>query len=95
MASSLVTARTAIKDRNNQVIAQTPPGALAELCGSTVEEFGRLEEGELTLRMMSTVVPAGYALAFACRVREGMERSFAAVVTLEYATWKDHKPGVE
>jgi beta-galactosidase len=55
----IVTARTAIKDRNNQVIAQTPPGALAELCGATVEEFGRLEEGELTLRMMSTIVPAG------------------------------------
>jgi beta-galactosidase len=35
-------ARTATRDRNNHVIAQTPPGLLAELFGVTVEEFGVL-----------------------------------------------------
>ncbi len=36
----VVGARTASKDLNNHVVAQTLPGALAELCGVTVEEYG-------------------------------------------------------
>ena len=55
----LVTARTAIKDRNNQVISRTPPGLLAELCGVTVEEFGRLEEGALSVQLGGAPVPSG------------------------------------
>lgn len=37
----IVGARTATKDSNNHVIAQTPPGCLRHLCGITVEEFGK------------------------------------------------------
>jgi beta-galactosidase len=33
--------RTATKDLNNHVIAQTPPGVLASLAGITVEEYGK------------------------------------------------------
>jgi beta-galactosidase len=36
----VVGARTGSKDMNNHVIAQTPPGVLAPLCGVTVEEYG-------------------------------------------------------
>jgi len=55
----LVTARSAIKDRGNRVIAETPPGLLSELCGVTVEEFGRLDEGELGFRLGGITVPSG------------------------------------
>jgi beta-galactosidase len=41
--------RSAIKDRNNHVIAQTPPGLLATIVGCTVEEYGKLEPGTLGL----------------------------------------------
>lgn len=37
----IVGARTATRDLNNHVIAQTPPGVLSHLCGITVEEYGR------------------------------------------------------
>ena len=39
----VATARTAIRDRRNQALAQTPPGGLAHVFGASVEEFGRLE----------------------------------------------------
>jgi len=55
----LVTARSATKDRHNRVIAQTPPGLLTELCGATVEEFGRLDDGELSMRIGAADVPSG------------------------------------
>jgi beta-galactosidase len=37
----VIGARTATKDLNNHVIAETPPGVLASLAGVTVEEYGR------------------------------------------------------
>ena len=55
----LATARSAIKDRHNRVIPVTPPGLLAELFGSTVEEFGRLNEGALKLRAEGRPIPCG------------------------------------
>jgi beta-galactosidase len=42
----VVTARTATKNRDNQCIAQTPPGALAALCGAEVVEFGPVPSGQ-------------------------------------------------
>lgn len=38
----VVGARAATRDANNHVLEVTPPGPLAELCGVTVSEFGRL-----------------------------------------------------
>ena len=35
----MITARSAARDRNNHVIAQAPPGMLAELVGAEVVEF--------------------------------------------------------
>jgi beta-galactosidase len=52
----VVTAHAATRDRNNQVIAQTPPGLLAKLCGCTMEEFSR-EDAEWPVHMK----PAGKA----------------------------------
>jgi beta-galactosidase len=37
----VIGARTGTRDKNNHVIADTPPGLLRELCGVTVEEYGR------------------------------------------------------
>jgi len=54
----VVTARSATRDRHNRVIPATPPGLLAELCGVTVEEFGRLEPGTLSLRLDGADAPA-------------------------------------
>lgn len=59
----VVTARSATRDRDNQVIAQTPPGLLAELCGVVVEEFGAEEAGSgLTMLVgdKSIELGAGY-----------------------------------
>jgi beta-galactosidase len=41
--------RSAIKDRDNHVIPQTPPGLLASVVGCTVEEYGKMEPGTLGL----------------------------------------------
>jgi beta-galactosidase len=38
----VVGARTATRDDNNHILTTTAPGALSELCGVTVEEFGRI-----------------------------------------------------
>ncbi len=57
----IVTARTATRDRNNRVSAQTPPGLLAELCGVTVEEFGRLDTPLLHIHAGEFDIPAGGA----------------------------------
>jgi beta-galactosidase len=40
-------ARTATRDRRNQVLDITPPGFLHELFGITVEEFGKLNHGSI------------------------------------------------
>ncbi len=45
----VATARTATRNTDNQVIAQTPPGLLAELFGCTVEEYGKLNPGTISL----------------------------------------------
>ena len=55
----VVTARSATRNRDNQVIAQTPPGLLADLCGVTVEEFGKLEPGEMLLTVGGVPVQSG------------------------------------
>jgi beta-galactosidase len=47
----VVTARTATKNRDNQCIAQTPPGALAALCGAEVVEFGPVPSGQFHIDM--------------------------------------------
>ena len=55
----LVTARSAIRDRNNQVRPSPLPGPLAALCGLTVEEFGKIEPGELSLSTEAVRIPSG------------------------------------
>lgn len=57
----VVTARSAIRDRNNQVVPVTPPGLLSELCGMAAEEFGRLEEGAVSLYVDEPAIPCGKA----------------------------------
>ena len=79
----LVTARSAARDRNNQVIADTPPGLLADLCGLTVEEFGRLGEAEtLTFTLGESRLSAGGAYEVLAR-RGGQEAG----------RWLDHPDG--
>ena len=40
----IIGARTATKNLNNNVIAETPPGVLQELCGITIEEYSRCND---------------------------------------------------
>ncbi len=42
----VIGARSGTRDLNNNVIAETPPGVLRELCGVTVEEYGRCNDPE-------------------------------------------------
>lgn len=60
----VVTARTATRDFNNQVVSVTPPWLLAEICGATVEEFGRIEPGwcGMTLSGKNVAAEAGYEI---------------------------------
>jgi len=56
----VATARTATRDRSNQVLAKTPPGPLSTLFGITMEEFGKLDAGELTLQTRNgSAIPSG------------------------------------
>jgi len=55
----VVTARSAARTRDNQTIAQAPPGLLADLCGMSVEESARLEAGSLAFRLWNCDVPCG------------------------------------
>jgi beta-galactosidase len=58
----VASARTATRDRDNHVIAQTPPGLLSELFGVTVEEFGALRSPNLNLTLGNgRTIPAGAA----------------------------------
>ncbi|MFW6062269.1 MAG: beta-galactosidase [Planctomycetota bacterium] len=57
----LVTARSAIRDRNNRVLASTPPGPLADLVGATVEEFGAVPPESLHMTLDTSRVPCGPA----------------------------------
>ncbi len=57
----VVTPRSATRDRNNHVTADTPPGLLAELCGVQVEEFGHISESGLTMHLQEQAIPAGEA----------------------------------
>ncbi len=50
----VVTARTATKNRDNQCIAQTPPGALSALCGAEVVEFGPVPGGQFNVDLEKT-----------------------------------------
>jgi len=54
----LIGGRSAIKDMRNHVIAETPPGPLAELAGATVEEYGMRPERYYGIRMPGSVPPA-------------------------------------
>jgi beta-galactosidase len=54
----LVTAWSGSRDRFNRIVPLTPPGLLADLVGATVEEYGRLEEGENALVLNGQAVPA-------------------------------------
>ena len=47
----IATARTACKDRNNQVLAITQPGPLAEVFGATVQESGKIDAGAYAMAM--------------------------------------------
>lgn len=55
----VATARTATRDRNNQVPRETPPGQLRDLFGITIEEFGKLTSPELKLSAPGHEIPAG------------------------------------
>jgi beta-galactosidase len=57
----VATARTATRNRKNQVIAQTPPGLLSNLFGMTVEEFGKLNSPALEMVTAKGKIPAGSA----------------------------------
>ena len=50
----VVTARTATENRDNQCIAQTPPGALSALCGAEVVEFGPVPGGQFNVDLEKT-----------------------------------------
>jgi beta-galactosidase len=55
-------ARTATRNRDNQVLSQTPPGLLTGLFGVTVEEFGKLDSLSLQFTTPNGIVlPAGAA----------------------------------
>lgn len=57
----VIGARTASKDMNNHVVAETLPGVLAPLAGVTVEEYGRQNNpGE---RPLNLVYPGGACLS--------------------------------
>ncbi|MFP4105144.1 MAG: beta-galactosidase, partial [Phycisphaerae bacterium] len=68
----MVTARSATKDRDNQVITQTPPGLIRELCGVTVEEFGKIESGSLSLKLGEQTLRSGggYEVLQLCGAQE-------------------------
>lgn len=51
--------RTGTRNRNNQVVAQTPPGVLASLFGVTVEEFGKIAPGEARMRCGTKEIASG------------------------------------
>jgi len=55
----IVTARTAIRDRDNQATPMTPPIFLSDLCGVSVEEFGKCPAGEASFRLGGVEVPCG------------------------------------
>ncbi|MBD3241062.1 MAG: cellulase family glycosylhydrolase [Chitinivibrionales bacterium] len=57
----VATARTATRDRDNRVLAHTPPGPLAGVFGLTVEEFGKLDTPLLQLQAGVYNIPAGNA----------------------------------
>ncbi|MBM3213075.1 beta-galactosidase, partial [Candidatus Poribacteria bacterium] len=40
----IIGARTGTRDINNNVIAETPPGLLTDLCGATIEEYGKCND---------------------------------------------------
>ncbi len=53
----LIGGRSAIKTMDNTVIAQTPPGLLADLAGVTVEEYGMRAERYFRLYLAKAPVP--------------------------------------
>ncbi len=57
----LVTARSFVRDRNNHVLAETPPGRVSDWMNVTCEEFGRVGAGELAFPLGDVKAPAGPA----------------------------------
>ncbi|BCM88499.1 beta-galactosidase BgaA [Abditibacteriota bacterium] len=55
----VASARTATRNRDNHVSAQTPPGLLGELFGVTVEEFGTLPTPLLNLKTGDETIQVG------------------------------------
>jgi beta-galactosidase len=55
----IVTARTAVRNRNNHAWPGTPPGLLADWCGAKVAEFGKIEPGAMSLALGGVELPAG------------------------------------
>jgi beta-galactosidase len=59
----VIGARTATKDWNNNVVAQTPPGALVPLTGARVAEYGRQnapDKRPLRIKFPKAKVPTSY-----------------------------------
>jgi len=56
----LITAWTGTRDRHNRVTSLSAPGLLADLVGATVEEYGRLDEGENNLDFASGAIAPGW-----------------------------------
>lgn len=77
----LIGARSASKDENNQVVAQTLPGVLAELAGVTVQEYGKQNAPQA--RPLWLTLPAGE-----CQSQYWYESLLLAPGAEPLAAWK-------
>ena len=86
----VVGARTGTRDRKNHVIAETSPGVLRNLCGMTVEEYGR--QNDAAHRPLKAVIKSNEVITD--RWYEMLKPDTANVV----GTWKNRhlngKPAV-
>ena len=55
----LLTARSAIRDRDNQVPAVSLPYLLSELCGMTIEEYGMIPENIMRMKLNDVYIDSG------------------------------------
>jgi beta-galactosidase len=55
----VITARSAIRDRKNHAINVSPPAFLREISGIQVEEFGTIEDGDLTFDLLQKNILSG------------------------------------
>lgn len=68
----VITARSATRDRNNQVLAETPPGFLTTLTGSAVEEFCRLKP-EMDIRLKAGKIEIAHGNAYEILATRGAD----------------------